>query len=354
METAPLSPNLRPKKRIAVLGSGAFGTAMANLWRLHDHDVILWGRDADTILEIQTRKTNTKYLAAQKLEDFAATTDLRQALQDPDYVVLAVPCQQLRGVLTSVRGQIRSEAVFVNLAKGLEIDTCQWPHQIFADVLGQNVLRRLFAIAGPTFSHELLQRVPTAATLAGQNETLLTTCQQDLSLDWFRLYTSTDLLGVEVAAATKNIFAIAVGVLEGLGFGQNSRASFITRTLFEMTQFGVALGAKPQTFAGLSGVGDLILTCTGGLSRNRQVGVRLGQGETLHDILKSMTSVAEGVPTTKSIHQLITSQKTLQNLDLPNLEAMYRVLFEDHPPKQAVQELLSRRYLRLHLIFFQS
>ena len=334
------------KYRIAVLGSGSFGTAMANLWYDSGHSVVLWGRDAAAITEIQNQKTNSRYLPGETLSDFSSTTDLREAVATADCLVFAIPCQSLRSALNQVKPLLSEtqiqQKIFINLAKGLEVDTCLWPHQVFADVLGQNVLPRFFALSGPTFSQELLHRTPTAAVLAGQNVALLKELQGDLSLPWFRLYSSTDVLGVEIAGDTKNIFALAIGVLEGLNFGHNSRASFMTRCLFEMTQFGLALGAKATTFSGLSGLGDLILTCTGHLSRNRQVGVRLGKGETLSEILKSMTSVAEGVQTAKSIQQLVANQQNLQQLDLPNLSCTYRMLFEQLSPKQALQELLSR------------
>lgn len=334
------------KMRIAVLGSGSFGTAMANLWHDFGHSVVLWGRDVQVIAEIQKQKTNSRYLPGQTLSGFESTTNLQEAIAAADCLVFAIPCQSLRAVLTQIKPLFgttnAAQKIFINLAKGLEVNTCLWPHQIFAEVLGQQVAARFFALSGPTFSLELLQRTPTAAVLAGVEGLLLKNLQNDLSLPWFRLYSSNDVLGVEIAGATKNIFALAIGVLEGLNFGHNSRASFMTRCLFEMTQLGVALGAKATTFSGLSGLGDLILTCTGHLSRNRQVGVRLGKGESLSDILKSMTSVAEGVQTAKSIQQLVERQPSLQRLDLPNLSSTYRMLYENLSPKQALQELLSR------------
>lgn len=330
------------KKKIFVLGSGSFGTAMANLWHQTDYEVCLWGRDANIISEIQNQKTNSKYLPDCTLENFIATNSLNDLTPDYDYVVFAVPTQNLRSVLEHVQNVLPQQAVFVNLAKGLEQKTLLWPHQIFCDVLGDACAKRVLSLSGPTFSKELLDGDPTAAVLAGLDQNILKKAQADLSLKNFRLYSSDDQLGVEIAGAIKNIYAIAVGVLEGLGFGHNSKASFMTRCLAEMIRFGVALGANAQTFAGLSGVGDLILTCTGHLSRNRQVGVRLGKGESLPDILSSMHSVAEGVKTAQSVAELLKSSQTLKNLDLPNLFYTYQILSEEMTLAEAMHALLSR------------
>lgn len=331
------------KKNITVLGSGSFGTAVANLLAIEGHKLTLWGRDADVIAEINEKRTNSRYVPGQTLEDLQGTIDLTTALQGAEVVVLAVPSQAMRQVLELCRPKAEPHACWVNLAKGIEQNTLKLPHQVFADVMGEDDLESYVALSGPTFSKELIDRTPTAAVLAGFDDKVTLELQQALSLQWFRLYRSQDVLGVELGGAFKNVVAIAVGVLEGLGFGANSRASFMTRCLAEMTRLGEALGADPRTFSGLSGLGDLILTCTGDLSRNRQVGLRLGQGESLDAILSDMSSVAEGVTTAKSLHQLQAHLKAAQrDVDLPNATQVYKILYENLSPRQAVMELLER------------
>lgn len=333
---------IKSVKKVFVLGSGSFGTAMANLWAAKGLQVTLWGRSQDVIDEINTQKTNSKYLPGSHLQSFSATTDLKKLTSEFDYVVLAIPTQNLRSVLVQIKNQISENQTLINLAKGLEKKTLLWPHQIFLDVLGEKFSRSVLTLSGPTFSKELLDNHPTAAVIAGLDQDRVCEAQADLSLPWFRLYSSQDQLGVEIAGAIKNIYAIAVGVLEGLGLGHNSKSSFITRCLAEMIRFGVALGAEAETFSGLSGVGDLILTCTGHLSRNRSLGVRLGQGESLDEILKSLHTVTEGVMTAESVHDLVLQNEVLKNLELPNLNNTYKVLHEGLTLPEALQALLNR------------
>lgn len=324
--------------RIAVLGAGSFGTAMADMLEDAGRDVTLWARDANVAQEIAQRRRNSKYLKDVELGAFAVTCDLQKALVGKNVVVFAVPCQHVRAFLEQAAPFLPEDAILVNLAKGVEIGTLKTPSQIFKDVLGESSERRFVAVSGPTFALEICRRMPTGAVVAGIDGKTAESAQRALSAQRFRLYRLTDLKGVELAGALKNVMAIAVGIAEGLGFGYNTRAGLMTRCLHEMTELGLALGANARTFSGLSGIGDLILTCTGDLSRNRQVGLRLGRGEMAADILKSLSHVAEGVATAQSVYHL--GQKL--GLDMPNTRQVYRILYEDFSPQKAVEELLAR------------
>lgn len=327
-----------PKERITILGAGSFGTAIANMLALQGLDVLLWARDSKVVNEINNKRKNSRYLPKAKLAKLSATNDLKKAFLKRDFYIFAIPCQFIRDFLKESKPILSKEAYFVNLAKGIEVNTFKAPSEIFSDVLGKKILRRFATVSGPTFAKELYEKMPTGAVVASQSKKTAKTVQCVMSSQWFRLYRLTDLRGVELGGALKNIMAIAVGIAEGLGFGHNTRAGLMTRCLNEMTELGMMLGGKPRTFSGLSGIGDLILTCTGHLSRNRQVGLRLGRGESIEEILKSMHHVAEGVPTAKSVYQL--SQKL--KVEMPNTEQVYRILYEKRSPKEAVEELLSR------------
>lgn len=326
--------------RVSVIGSGSFGTAMAHLFAKKGHDVHLWTRDAAIETEINSFHTNRKYTGDFVLaESITSSLDLSHTIANSDFVLFSIPCQHLRLFLRHNKSILQqSKAIFVNLAKGIEIDSLRRPSQIFGEELGESALSRYAIISGPTFAKELLHEQPTGAAVASVDPAVALRVQKELSLFFFRLYTASDLIGVELGGAIKNVMAICVGVIEGIGYGMNARAGLITRCLHEMTELGVALGAKERTFSGLSGIGDLILTCTGDLSRNRQVGLRLGRGESVDTILKTQTHVAEGVPTSKSV--FLINQKC--GVPMPNAEHVYRVLFEGLPAKEAVHRILSR------------
>lgn len=324
--------------KIAVLGAGSFGTAMANLLAREGRDVLLWGRDESVVREINHRHSNKTFLKTKTRFCVFATTNLEAALAEADVVVFAVPCQSLRGFLKLCRPVLPPRALLVNLAKGVELKTFLRPSCIFADVLGAGIKNRYAILSGPTFALELCQAMPSAAVVAAQKQAVAKRLQVVLSTDWFRLYSSTDVTGVELGGALKNVMAIAVGIADGLGFGLNTRAGLITRCLAEMKRIGERLGADPATFSGLSGIGDLILTCTGELSRNRQVGVRLGRGETLSQIRKSTRHVAEGIPTAKAVHQMCRKL----HLDAPNTEHVYKIIYRGLSPRKAVTQLMRR------------
>jgi glycerol-3-phosphate dehydrogenase (NAD(P)+) len=324
--------------KIAVLGAGSFGTAMAHALYDAGRDVVLWARDAKLADEIARTRRNAKYLDDTDLGLLPVTSDLERAVAGRDMLVFAVPCQHVRGFLAQVAPFVAPGMILVNLAKGVEIGTLKTPSQVFKDVFGESSDRRFAAVSGPTFAIELARRMPTGAAVASLDGGTAETVQRALSTPRFRLYRLTDLTGVELGGALKNVMAIAVGIAEGLGFGHNTRAGLMTRCLHEMTEMGLSLGANARTFSGLSGIGDLILTCTGDLSRNRQVGLRIGRGEKVGGVLASLPHVAEGVPTAKSVYDL--SRKL--GLDMPNTRQVFRILYEGLPPREAVEELLAR------------
>lgn len=324
--------------KITVFGAGSFGTAMAHLLTNHGHDVLIWARNEDCVREINEEQKNSRYLPQATLAKIPATTEIKKATKGRNLFISAIPCQHIRKFLEDHKKDFPDNALFVNLAKGIEINTFQTPSEIFKDVLGEKRTSAFATISGPTFAHEVFLNMPTGAVVASSSLATAQLVQKTLSTPHFRLYHSTDLVGVELGGALKNVMAIGVGIVEGLGFGANARAGLITRCLNEMTELGMALGANARTFSGLSGLGDLILTCTGDLSRNRQVGLRLGRGETIATITKSLTHVVEGIPTAKSVYQI--AQK--RSIDMPNTKQVYRILYENIPPKQAVQELLAR------------
>lgn len=330
------------KLKISVLGAGSFGTAMAHLISKNGHDVLIWARDPQLAIEIQSQKKNSRYLKDYDLAPILATNDLKEACHNRDFILFAIPCQHLRDFLTQVKDLIDDRCLLVNLAKGIEVDSLKVPSQIFAEILGPQISSRYAMISGPTFAKELLQEMPSGAAVASPDRNTMLLVQKAISNFFFRLYTVEDVLGVELGGALKNVMALGVAIVDGLGYGRNTQAGLITRCLKEMTEIGVAMGANPRTFSGLSGIGDLILTCTGDLSRNRQVGLRLGRGEKIKDILASMNQVAEGVTTAKAIYQL--NQK--YDLQIPNSEHVYKMIYEGMDPKEAVLRILSRELKR--------
>ncbi len=344
----PVVHNVKKKSglgsKVAVLGGGSFGTAMAHLLAQKGLSVALWARDVALVQEINTKHTSQNYLPGIKLAGLAATADVGEALHNASFVYFAVPCQHIREVIGRCNAKIPADAILVNLAKGIEIGSLKTPREIFSDCLGETALARYASISGPTFAAELCLDMPSGASVASLNPQTASAVQQITSLKFFRLYTVADLVGVELAGALKNVMAIAVAIADGLGFGHNTRAGLITRCLHEMIELGVAMGAKERTFSGLSGIGDLILTCTGGLSRNRQVGLRLGAGEKTADILKSLTHVAEGIPTAKAANELRLKHK----IEMPNTEHVYKILYEGMAPKEAVERILSRELKKEH------
>lgn len=324
----------------AVLGAGSWGTALARLLADNGHRVRLWARREEEASAINEHRENRTYLPGFELpERVWATSDIAAALEGAQLVLSVVPTHGLRDVLTRAKDHLPETAPIVSCTKGIENSTLMLVSQIFEELLPEDRHHLLTYLAGPSFAREVAARMPTAVTVAGKDQAITDRVQQLLRNEYFRVYTTDDVVGTELGGALKNVIAIAAGIGDGLGLGHNSRAAIITRGLAEIGRMAVRLGGHPMTLAGLAGMGDLVLTCTGDLSRNRKVGLALGRGQQLEDILSGMTMVAEGVRTTKSAYELAQRER----VDMPITVAMYRILYEGQDPRQAVADLMARR-----------
>ncbi len=326
---------------VAVLGSGSFGTCLALLCA-REHDVTLWARDAALADAINRQHRNPKYLSHVEIPaSVRATAELGEALADRELVILAVPSHGVRDVIRRAAPLIPRGAILVSTVKGIELGSWMRVGQILEQELDAVHHPRLTFLSGPSFAREIAEERPTAVTVACRVEAFAVSVQESISTPWFRCYTSTDVVGVEIGGALKNVVAIAVGVCDGLGLGLNARAAVMTRGLREITRLGVKLGADPFTFLGLAGMGDLVLTCTGDLSRNRRVGIELGRGRKLPEIVAGMNEVAEGVRTTLAACALADAH----GVEMPIARSVKALLEGEVEPKQGV-ELLLRRQLR--------
>jgi glycerol-3-phosphate dehydrogenase (NAD(P)+) len=327
------------KKRIAVIGAGSWGTALATVAARNQHDVRLWARETEVADSIQSLHKNPFYLSDVTLpENIRATTSLEEALAGTHFVIIVVPSHAMREVVTRMRHFLSADTVIVSATKGVENDSLMRMSEVIADVMRGKFAPRIAVLSGPSFAREVVKGDPTAVAVASKDALCIEEAQRELSLNVFRIYTNDDVAGVEIGGAVKNVVAIGAGVVRGLGLGTNTVAAIITRGLAEVTRLGLALGARPETMAGLAGLGDLVLTCTGELSRNRHVGVELGRGRKLAEILAEMREVAEGVKTTRAIYQL---SKRLQ-VDMPITESIYALLYEDKPAIEAANDLMGR------------
>ncbi|MHB8056607.1 MAG: NAD(P)H-dependent glycerol-3-phosphate dehydrogenase [Desulfuromonadaceae bacterium] len=326
-------------ERIAVIGGGSWGTALAARLAANGNDTVLWAYEPELVAEINSSHTNTPYLPGITLHPaLACTGDLAEAVRGRGIVLLVTPVQVMRGVLKQLAPYIEKSAIIANASKGIELETLQTVSQICGELLGEASLNRYVALSGPTFAREVAQELPSLIVAASRNPAAAERVQGVFSCPCLRVYTNSDVAGVELGGAVKNVIAIAAGICDGLGFGHNARAALITRGLAEMNRLGQAMGAQAATFAGLAGMGDLVLTCTGDLSRNRTVGFKLGQGMKLADILAEMHMVAEGVKSSASVYQLARRL----GVEMPIVEKTYQILHEDKPARQAVIELMAR------------
>jgi glycerol-3-phosphate dehydrogenase (NAD(P)+) len=329
---------------IAIIGAGAWGTGLAIvLGRKGTHRVRLWAHEPEVCELITRDRVNQKFLPGRPIPDsVTATNVLTQALEDAQIVVSVMPSQHCRRLFDHMRLRISPDAMIVSATKGLEEGSLQRMTEVIAEVFSKDARHNaqpIGALSGPSFAQEVARGDPTAVAIASSNAELLRTVQQEFSDPSFRIYTNTDVVGVELGGALKNTIAIAAGICDGLGFGHNSAAALITRGLAEMTRLVVACGGRSETMAGLAGLGDLVLTCTGGLSRNRSVGVELGRGKKLPEIIAAMHGmVAEGVFTTSAAVGLARSRK----VEMPITEQMHAILHQDKSPREAIQELMSR------------
>ncbi len=328
-------------KSAAVLGAGSWGTALAKLLSDKGLETVLWARDPKFAQEIATSRENKKYLPGFRLGDgLAITSSIGDAVRGKDVILFVVPSHAMRETARLVASECKDSTprALVSCAKGVENETLETMtdvlNEVFPKVGGANVA----VLSGPSFAKEVAQKMPTAVTIAAYSEELARGLQDFFSTDFFRVYTTQDVIGVQLGGAVKNVLAIAAGISDGLGFGTNTRAALITRGLAEMSRLGLKLGANPLTFAGLAGLGDLVLTCTGDLSRNRQVGLKLGAGKSMEEILASMNMVAEGVKTSKSLYMLAKRHQ----VEMPIIEHVYKVIYEGLSPRDAVKGLLDR------------
>jgi len=320
---------------ITIVGAGAWGTALA-ISLANNHSITLWARNAEQIDEMKSSRSNERYLPDIELpENLELSADYANAIASADMVIVAVPIVALRSTLKQLALSERSFGV-IWVCKGFEAETSKLPHQVVAEVLPERFPRGV--LSGPSFAQEVARSLPTALTLASSDESFTRNTAHALHHARLRIYPSTDVIGVEVGGAVKNVMAIASGICDGMGLGHNARAALLARGLAEITRLGLQLGGRSETLVGLSGLGDLILTCTGDLSRNRRVGLMLAQHHDLTEILRHLGHVAEGVYTAREVYQLAKQV----NVSMPICDAVFRILYENIPVAEMVAELLNR------------
>ena len=325
---------------IGVIGAGAWGTTLADLLAKKGHAVTLWAYETDLVERMRQNRKNDLYLSGFTLDDrLEFTHDLAEVTAGKEMLVLVAPSQVMRHVVRQAEPHMAPGTILVSAAKGIENDSLLPMSEVLREILPEEKFRRLVFLSGPTFAREVAAEMPTAVTVAAADEEVARQVQELFSCHYFRVYRSSDVIGVELGGALKNVIAVAAGICDGLGYGYNARAALISRGLVEMTRIGVAMGAQEKTFHGLSGMGDLVLTCTGDLSRNRTVGLELGRGRKLEEVLSGMRVVAEGLKTALSAYQLAAKLGVVT----PIINEMYRILYEAKPPRSAVLDLMNRQ-----------
>lgn len=325
--------------RLCVLGAGSWGTALAIALAPRFHSIRLWARDPARAAEMSKIRENERYLPGFLLpHDVDVSSDLGFVLEDAGIVLCVLPSRHIRAVLQAARRYVPAAAKLVSATKGLEEDTLCRMSQVMAQTLNDTSTRSTAVLSGPTFAKEIARGEPAAVVIASEDLALAEKIQRAFATPSLRFYASSDVIGVELGAALKNVIAIGAGICRGLGLGSNSVAALITRGLAEITRLAVTMGGQPRTLSGLAGLGDLVLTATGDLSRNRFVGVQLGMGQNMDQIVGGMTMIAEGIATCHAAHQLGVNKK----VDLPIINRMYEVLYESKAPRQAIRELMDR------------
>lgn len=325
--------------RIGVIGAGSWGTALAALAARAGHDVQLWSRNEAVIKSINYDRVNPDYLGAFNIPSaVTAVGELQLAVDDSDLLILAAPSHATRELITAMSGRLRSDQIVVSATKGIEIETGKRISQVFADCVDGPYRPRFVCLSGPSFAKEVVENHPTAVVAASIDGEAARFVQAAISFDNFRIYTNDDLIGTELGGSVKNVMAIAAGMVAGLGFGSNSIAALITRGLAEMGRLTLREGGKIETLMGLAGLGDLVLTCTGSLSRNRHVGEELGRGRALSEITAGMHEVAEGVKTTLAVKSLAERSE----VEMPITNEVYAVLYEGKSATDAANELMTR------------
>ncbi|MEQ9570270.1 MAG: NAD(P)H-dependent glycerol-3-phosphate dehydrogenase [Longimicrobiales bacterium] len=327
------------RARVAVVGAGSWGTALAGVLAGNGHRTVLWALEPEVAAEVNASHTNAAYLPGATLpESLTATSRLAEALADAEVVVSVAPSQFVASVMAEAAPHLADDALVVSASKGIEINTLRRMDQVMDEVLTPAQRARFSVLSGPSFAAEVAEGAPTAVVAASGDADAARRVQRLFQNRQFRVYTNPDVIGVELGGALKNVVALGAGVAAGLGFGHNTRAALITRGLAEITRLGVAMGARRETFSGLAGMGDLVLTCTGDLSRNRTVGFRLGQGESLDEILGEMRAVAEGVKTAEAVAALAARHE----VEMPIAAEVHAILTQGRSPREALDNLMSR------------
>lgn len=325
-------------EKITVYGAGSWGTALSYVLAQNGHDILLWSHRAEQAEEIN-RHTNERYLKGIKLpESLKATSSLEEAVRHADVHILAVPTKAMREVSAEIAGLLEKPSLFVHVSKGIEPDSLKRVSELIREEIPEKWIEDLVVLSGPSHAEEVVLEHPTTVTAACENTQSAERVQDMFMNQYFRVYTNADVIGVEIGGALKNIIALAVGITDGLGLGDNAKAAIMTRGLAEIARLGVKMGATPLTFSGLTGVGDLIVTCTSQHSRNWRAGNMLGKGKSLEEVLEEMGMVVEGIRTTKAAHQMAKAFE----VPMPITEALYSVLFENVPTDEAVGHLMGR------------
>ncbi len=324
---------------ITVLGTGSWGTALANVLLDNGHEVMMWGKTEQTVAELNDSRTNHKYLPGITLNDgMRATADLKAAMDFSDMIIVAVPTKAIRGVCQQINQQADRPKLFVHVSKGIEPHTFRRISEMIEEEISPEWFGGVGVLSGPSHAEEVALKQPTTVAVASNDQAIRTEVQDLFMCDYFRVYTNDDLIGVEIGGALKNIIALAAGITDGLGYGDNAKAALMTRGLAEITRLGTKMGADPMTFLGLAGIGDLIVTCTSVHSRNWKCGNMLGRGISLEDALTEMGMVVEGVRTTEAAYELARSY----DVEMPITESLYGVLFNDEPLEANVKTLMNR------------
>lgn len=325
--------------RIGVIGAGSWGTALANMLAEKGYGVTLWVYEQELLEQLLQGRCNTWYLPERALDErLAFTGDLSRAVADKQILLWVTPVKVFRELFARALQAVSPASIHASASKGIEIQSLKTVSQIARELMPGCALDRFAVVSGPSFAQEVALKMPSAVVSASCSEDTARTVQSVMATPYFRTYTSTDVLGVELGGALKNVMAISAGIVAGLGFGANTRAALITRGLAEIMRLGAALGADPLTFSGLSGIGDLLLTCTSTQSRNYTVGLEIGRGARLEEIMKNMKMVAEGVYTAQSAHALADKH----GIDMPIVREIYAVLFDNKPPRRALEHLMGR------------
>jgi len=323
-------------KKVAVIGSGSWGTALAVMLQKHGHDVVIWSRRQDAVEQMEKERENKEYLPGVLLpEGLSFTAEREKAVKDAEIIILSVPSKAVRQTAIDFSPYLNSNQVLVNVAKGLEEISLKRLSQVIQECAPQC---QVCVLSGPSHAEEVAREIPTTCLIASENAETAKMVQEEFMNPRFRLYTNTDMVGVEMGAALKNVMALAAGISDGLGFGDNTKAAIMTRGIAEMSRLGIEMGGKLETFAGLSGIGDLIVTCTSMHSRNRRAGILLGKGKSLAETLAEIKMVVEGVNTVQAAYTLAKEH----NVEMPITNAIYEVLFQGKNAEQAVLDLMSR------------